>query len=180
VTINRHKNTKARNGLLSVGCIGIAVVLLTAADAEAQADFSGLQARPGDQVWVTTAGGVEVSGKIADVQPRLLTIEQHRFEPEPGLRIERAGDSLLNGIVIGGAVGAVIGATVAAEACLHTSNVRCVIGGVIGYGALGALIDWLRTGRTVIFEGKPVVDATRVRVQMAANGRRAVLVTVAF
>jgi hypothetical protein len=136
------------------------VTVLSAAPAAAQADFSVLPVEAGDRVRVTPPSGAQVIGNVSEVQPRLLRIDQYRFEPEPGLRIDREGDSLWNGFVIGAAIGAVVGATIAAEACLHGSNAPCIVGGALGYGGAGALIDWLRRGWTRIFQGAPAAQAT--------------------
>src|SRR5687767_1478163 len=108
----------------------LSTLLLIVNAAEAQTDFSGLAAQPGDRVWVTSPSGTEVGGLITELTPSRLSIgDHHHFNAVEGLKIERAGDSLTNGIVIGAAIGALLGGTIAAEACLESSTANCVVGG---------------------------------------------------
>jgi hypothetical protein len=121
--------------------------------AHAQSDFTGLTLGPGDQIFVTPTSGPEVSGRVISLTPTLLEIDAHQFKPEPGLTIDRRGDSLLNGALIGLPIGAVAGVTIGAEACPDSQKWKCAVGGAVTYAALGALIDWLHVGRTRIYTG---------------------------
>jgi hypothetical protein len=121
--------------------------------AHAQSDFSKLKLGSGDQIYVTPPSGAEVSGRVISVTPTLLEINGHQFRPESGLTIERRGDSLLNGALIGLPIGVVAGVTIGAEACLDSQRWKCAVGGAVTYAALGALIDWLHVGRTRIYVG---------------------------
>lgn len=121
--------------------------------ARAQSDFSGLKLGKGDQIYVTPPSGAEVSGRVISLTPMLLEIDGHQFKPESGLRIDRRGDSLLNGALIGVPIGALAGVTIGAEACLDSEKWKCAVGGAVTYAALGALIDWLHVGRTRIYTG---------------------------
>jgi len=139
-----------------------AIVLpFTAVPASAQTDFTSLNARPGDTVFVTRASGATIRGPLGAISPASITVNQETVAYEPGLKIAREGDRLLNGIIIGAAIGVASGLTIAAEACLDTPLWHCAVGGAIGYGAFGALVDWLHKGRTTIFEaprsGRPGV-----------------------
>ena len=111
--------------------------------AHAQSDFGELKLGPGDQIYVTPPSGAEVSGRLISLTPTLLEIDGHQFKPEPGLTIDRRGDSLLNGALIGVPIGVLAGVTIGAEACLDSEKWKCAVGGAVTYAALGALIDWL-------------------------------------
>jgi hypothetical protein len=136
-------------------------VLLSASPAYGQTDFTGLKANPGDIVYVTRATGATISGPLDAVSPSSITVNRETVPYEPGLKIAREGDRLTNGIIIGAAIGVVMGSTVGAEACLDSPLVACAAGGAAVWGGIGALVDWLRKGRTTIFEapraGKPNV-----------------------
>lgn len=128
------------------------VFLLSAVPARAQTDFTGLKARAGDRVWVTRASGATIGGTLGTLAPSSITVNGEAIPYEPGLKIAREGDRLLNGFIIGAAIGAASAATIGAEACLDSPLWHCAVGGALGFGAFGALIDWLHKGRTQIFE----------------------------
>jgi hypothetical protein len=145
--------TAAKTG--SAGWFSVAAFLLQmalATPAAAQADFSGLQLKTGDTVWVTRSSGATLSGTLTGVSATTLTVDGQTVPYEPGLRLARAGDSLWNGFLIGAAFGALSGSTIAAEACLDSPLWHCAVGGALGFGAVGAFIDWRRQGRTIVFE----------------------------
>lgn len=133
--------------------LALLATLGLATPVHAQLDFSSLDLRPGDPIYVTQPSGVEIGGRLTRISPMLLEINGYQFKPEPGLKIERRGDSLLNGTLIGLAVGALAGATIGAEGCLHSPLWPCVIGGGATWAAIGAFIDWRRVGRTRIYLG---------------------------
>src|SRR5438876_6041026 len=91
-----------------------------AAAARAQPpDFSGLKIKPGDVIYVTEPSGVEVTGPLETLSPSELEVNGRSFTPTAGLKIQRRGDPIWDGALIGLAAGMAIGSTVAAEACLH-------------------------------------------------------------
>lgn len=149
--------------LLFVAVIAFAALLFTS-PARAQADFGGLDIHPGDQIYVTQPSGVEVGGRLTRISPAMLEINGYQFEPEPGLKIERRGDPLLNGALIGFGFGALMGATIGGEGCLKQPLWHCVVGGALTYGAIGTLWDWLRVGRTPIYRGTAAASARSPRV----------------
>lgn len=158
--------------------------ILWASPARAQPDFSGLKVRPGDFVYVTDASGVVVGGPLTKLSPLVLTIDGHEFKPAPGLKIERLGDSLWNGTLIGMAVGAGLAAVAGGQGCASREDCppigAIVAGGVAFYGAVGAFIDWRIKGRTVVYEA-PLVATPSVRVTpWLTTARKAVRVTVLF
>jgi hypothetical protein len=131
------------------------VVLLCAAapaQAFAQDDFSRLALKPGQVIFVTDSTDTIVSGVASQASASELTVDGRRFTPATVLKIERKGDSVWNGAAIGFAAGAASGLTIGAEACADSSKWRCVVGGGVTLGAIGALIDWARTGRTTIYD----------------------------
>ena len=138
---------------------------MSAPPAGAQTDFGGLQVQPGDLVYVTPPSGVEVAGPLTRISPFLLEIDGHQFKPEPGLEIERRGDSVMNGMLLGLGIGAIAGATIGAEACLHKPLWHCGVAASVTYGAVGALIDWLRVGRTLIYRGAATASGQSSRVK---------------
>lgn len=138
--------------------------LLFASPARAQSDFGGLDLQPGDQIYVTQPSGVEVGGRLTRISPVMLEINGYEFKPEPGLKIERSGDPLLNGALIGFGFGALMGATIGGEGCLREPLWHCVVGGGVVYGAIGTLWDWLRVGRTPIYRGTAATSARSPRL----------------
>jgi hypothetical protein len=147
----------------SVSAVVLAA-LLCAGPARAQSDFSGLNLRPGEVIFVTDSTGTSVSGPVSMISPSALRIGGYEFKPAPGLKIERRGDSLRNGTLIGLAVGVGIAAAVGGQGC--TAN-ECpkgawLVAPVAGYGALGAFIDWRHEGRTVIYRAPQGGAALRV------------------
>ena len=155
-----------------------------AARAEAQPppDFSRLEIKVGDILYVTDPGGVEVSGPLAARSPAALKINGYTFQPEPGLKIERRGDPIWDGALIGFGAGALIGGTIAAEACLHQPRWHCVVGGGVGYSAVGAFIDWAHKGRTVIYDARlhALGRAARYVFPVISPQQKAIAVTLSF
>ena len=101
-------------------------------------------------------------GVVTDLSPTLLTIGGVALKPEPGLRVERSGDSIWNGLGIGFVAGAVLGASVGRRGCFHGATLGCVVKPGLVFGALGALLDRARVGRTTVFIGKRSTSATLI------------------
>jgi hypothetical protein len=132
---------------------GAVLLLAAAATARAQVDFSTSGVRVGDFVYVTPAAGAEVSGRVEAITPGSLSVGGYLFKPEPGLIVQRRGDSVWDGAWKGLAVGAVATVTVAA-----LNDDLDGAPGFLAYTALpwmfwGALVDWLHVGRTTVFDG---------------------------
>jgi hypothetical protein len=130
-------------------------VLLSAAPAYGQTDFTGLKAKTGDLVYVTRATGTTIRGRLGAVSPSSVTVNQETIPYEPGLKIAREGDHLWNGIIIGAGIGVAAGMIIGAEACLDESIAPCAIGGAAVWAGIGALVDWLHKGKTTIFQAPP-------------------------
>jgi hypothetical protein len=138
------------------GAFLVVSILLLSASVSAQtgADFHQMQARVGDFLFVNDPDRrVEISGQVTSVSDHELTIDGYRFVPKPGLKVERAGDTIWDGAALGFLAGGVAGVTVGAEGCLNRSKAPCFFGNGLVFGALGAYWDWRHTGRTVVFLG---------------------------
>ena len=165
---------------LSMLLVLVILRLALATPAQAQTDFTDLKVHVGEVVWVTQPSGATISGPISALAPSTITIHYRTVFYEPGLKIARKGDSLPNGFLIGAGIGAVAGSTVAAEACLDTPLWHCTVGGAIGYGAVGAFVDWLHKGRTVIFKAPSAGKRRAYLVPELDRTRRGVGVVLTF
>jgi hypothetical protein len=180
----RPRAVEKRSTSVSVRTFAVTLaVLLWVSSASAQSDFSGLATKPGDYIHITDPSGVEVSGRVSRVSPLALAIDKYEFKPQPGLKIERPGDSLWNGALIGLAVGGGLAAMVAGLAdCMAVECTKgaALLGPVVVYGALGAFIDWRHTGRTVIYEGLAVAQpSVRIAPEVTPH-RKALSVSLSF
>ena len=121
-------------------------------------------------VFVTDDRGVETPGRLvrldADAVVVLVGDEQRRFETARIVRVEKRGDSLRNGALVGAAAGVVNGVLVAGLIECPQSRRSCAgmrVGGVLygaaAYAAVGTAIDALVQGRTVIYR-RPAVHVT--------------------
>jgi hypothetical protein len=158
------------------------IVALLPAPVFAQSDFSGLKVAPGDVIYVTNSAGTVVSGPLTTISPSALTIDSHEFKPAPGLKIERRGDSLKNGTLIGLAVGAGLAAMVASLGdcvAVECTKGASLLAPVAVYGAIGAFIDWRRKGRTLIYDGGVAQPSVRIAPEVTPT-RKALSVTVSF
>lgn len=121
-------------------------------------------------VFVTDDRGVETPGRLVRLDPDAVVVlvgdEQRRFETARVVRIEKRGDSLKNGTLIGAAAGVLNGVLVMGLAECPSSRRSCAGMRVAGlmysaaaYAAIGAGIDALVQGRTVIYK-RPAVHLT--------------------
>ena len=144
----------------------VVALVVAAAPAFAQQDFSTLGVRPGDVVYVTEASGTQTIGRLASLSSSSLSIDGRDFTPAGTLRIERRSDPLWDGAVYGLLAGGGVGVILSNGEC--GSFARCT-GALAGWGALfGTLIDWRHSGRTLIFG----VAATRASVGAPTPGER--------
>ena len=140
----------------------VACTFVAASGAHAQTDFTAVTLAPGDVVRVTQPTGEQLTGVVTDLSPTLLTIGGVALKPEPGLRVERSGDSIWNGLGIGFVAGAVLGASFPRRGCFDGATLGCVVAPGLVFGALGALLDRARVGRTTVFIGKRSTSATLI------------------
>jgi hypothetical protein len=145
----------------------------------AQDDFSHLKVKLGQFVYVTdAAAGVEVSGPLESLSPWVLTVDGYTFEPKPGLKIERRGDSLWNGALIGFGLGAFLFYPVVSE--VGPAGAFRPINGCLWAG-IGGLIDYAHVGRTTIYDRSSDAPGRSVRlVPDVGAHRKAVALAVRF
>jgi hypothetical protein len=121
----------------------IAVLPALAAAQEPVKSFDQLNTRlkVGDTVWVTDAQGREIKGKIRDLSATSLLLDAGGSPQDlqatrvSTIRVQRS-DSLMNGTLIGLAVGAVAGALVTVAIC--EGEGACALGGAVLWGGAGA------------------------------------------
>jgi hypothetical protein len=131
-----------------------AILLACSAPARAQADLQRLKLSIGDRVDVTDRGGVITTGVLTDVTGNMVQAGNRDFPLDSVLKVDRHGDSIWSGLIIGAGFGLIL-SPIAQEGCLHGSPVPCVIGPMLLYGGIGALIDWGHEGKTTIYRAAP-------------------------
>jgi hypothetical protein len=137
--------------------------------------WPGLNTAGLSTVYVLDDRGVEVSGTLVRLDPDSILLliggVEHRLEAARVRRIDRRGDSLRNGALIGAAVGVAMGLLAAGMSdcpgtdpgggCAGTRAAALVLSTGI-YAAVGAGIDALVVGRTTVYEA-PTASARRPR-----------------
>jgi hypothetical protein len=143
------------------------LLLATAMPLTAQDRFDHVQyaLRPGDTVFVVDDTGTETRGKVASIEPSALRLIVDGYERDWGAaaveRLERRGDSLKNGALVGLttggifgllAIGAAFGAGGSSGLVPTNGQIAGVFGAFMGLGAgIGAGIDALVPGRTLLY-----------------------------
>ena len=140
-------------------------------------------------VYVLDDTGVETSGRFLRLDPDSIVLlvggVEHRLEAARVRRIEKRGDSLRNGAVIGAIVGAVMGVLVAGLAdCPGTDQDGGCAGartaGVLlstgAYAAIGTGIDAWVVGRTTLYEAPKAarrsawtLDRSRIGINLSVR-----------
>ena len=128
----------------------------------------GRRMKPGQKVRVLERSGRLTEGVITEVSESSLTLfagENRTVAAEEVLRVDREGDSVLNGILIGAASGAVAGVVVLvssrslseeqklADKCPECSSPSIVAIAAAEGAAVGWLIDGLRKGLDATVRG---------------------------
>ena len=135
----------------------VAVVALTLVPVSALAqthEWSNLSVEDLSTVSVLDTTGQETTGEplTLDADSLVLLVEgaEQRFLAEQVQRVDKRGDSLLNGFLIGAAIGAAIGAG------LGLMSDAWPLVGALGFDSsgfgLGLGIDALRRGRTTLYD----------------------------
>lgn len=143
--------------------------------------WPGLDTAGLSTVYVLDDAGIEVSGKLLRLNPDSLVVlvdgVEHRLDAVRVKRIEKRGDSLRNGALIGAVVGAAMGLLVAGMSdCPGTdpggscpgSRAAAFLLSTGVYAAIGTGIDALVVGRTTLYEA-PTTPPQSARTQ---HGRR--------
>ncbi len=181
------------NMTVSVRAMVLLMVVLSPIAAEAQAPVDSLsdlwsRVRSGKTIYVTDASARELKGVLVKVTDEALTIRvngQDVAVPAPTVRqVERRGDSLKNGFLIGAAVGA--GSAAAAFAnCDKTCRgddalpvAVFVTALTLEFGGIGALIDYAIPGRTVVYRAQSGASLRVAPILLAS--RRGVQVQISF
>jgi hypothetical protein len=152
--------------------LAILIAALTPGPAYAQdtsSSWPGLVSSRLSTVYVLDDSGVETSGKLLRLNPDSLVLlvagAERRFEAARVARIQKRGDSLRNGAIIGAIVGVALGVITAGIADCPGDRPS---GGCPGsraalflvstgfYSAVGTGIDALIPGRTTLYEAPRV------------------------
>ena len=127
-------------------CITFVALILTPGSVLAQDAWSDLRSEGLSTVYVLDDTGQETTGELLqlDADALVLLVEgtERRFEAEQIIRLDKRGDSVRNGLLIGVAIGAVLGLM---------SDAGPLVG-ALGFGGIGLGIDALRRGRTTLYE----------------------------
>jgi len=112
-------------------------------------------------VYVLDRSGAETKGSLVSLTHSALVVRtdtgSRTFDLADVVRIHRQGDSLKNGAIIGAVVGAVSGVALAGDCspsqagCGGGGRVALVLTGIGVWAAIGAGIDALIPGRTLIW-----------------------------
>lgn len=164
--------------------VGVLVAALLAggvAAAEAQTTRAfrdlGLDLNVGDRVRVTDRDGVRHDGTVRTLPPEALVISgsggPRDFTVQTTAKVERRGDPVWTGALIGFIPGFVLGAQFVLGFSDHEEPLSTYVtaGGIVGLGGagLGALIDSLHEGHRAVYVAEPAV-ALRV-APLAGRGR---------
>jgi hypothetical protein len=149
--------------------------------------------KPGQKVQVLERSGRLTEGVITEASESSLTVfagENRTVAAEEVLRVDRAGDPVRNGILIGAVAGAALGlagmwaypedAESKAECPTCKSPSMVAFFAVSGAG-WGWLIDHLMKGRTTLYEAPMTRSRASVSVApILGKGRRGLTVAVGF
>lgn len=170
--------------------IVVAVLIPSTLSAQATAqNWPGLAVSELSTVYVLDDIGVQTSGRFLRLNPDSLELlvgdTERRFEAARVRRIDKRGDSLRNGALIGTVGGVVMGLLSAGLSDCPSDDPSGSCPGVRAalvlfsagvYAAIGTAIDALRVGRTTLYNA-PVVPRSSAGVESAPPpyGRRAAL-----
>jgi hypothetical protein len=159
--------------------IAASVLFACSAPASAQPSLDRLKIAIGDRVEVTERTGVITTGVLTDVSDTMVQAGNREFPIGTVLKVDRRGDSLWSGFIIGAGLGLIL-SPIAQEGCLHGSSVPCVIAPMLVYGGIGALIDLGHEGSTTIYRAAPGGAKGARIAPIVKPGVAAVAVAVGF
>lgn len=147
---------------MKIALAALAAVLATASAAHAQATFANVQPSGLPTVYVIDRAGTETRGRLVSITESLVSIDVNgatkTFTPDQVSLIERKGDSLKNGAIIGAVIGLGGGLLSAGLADCPGSSSSCPGAKIVGvalssaiYAAIGIGIDAAVSGRTRIW-----------------------------
>jgi len=162
---NRQKEAAMHPRAFIVTALTVLIPVQAAAQQPATTpDQLSVLLRPGEAVWVTDGSGHEVKGRLLKLAGDALQVEisgvPRSIEFATVQRVQhRHADSLLNGTLIGAAVG---GGAVGLFWALWCSDAECddddgyIAGSIAIYGAvgagMGALCDVMIKGKRTVYE----------------------------
>ena len=151
----------------AIGVTTLAALLFVPAAAHAQeplGGWRGLNLSSLATIYVTDEAGRQTEGKLLGLEPQALVMlvngVEQRFDAARVRRIDRRGDSLKNGALIGAGAGVVFGLLAAlgsdcpedfGGSCPGTRATFFALS-TIAYTGLGAGVDAMIVGRTRMFE----------------------------
>lgn len=170
-----------RSSLLAIASF----VALSSSSLTAQTgpDFSKLKIKIGDTIYVTDRrSGVEVSGPLTRVSPSELSIDGYAIKAAPGLKIERRGDPVWDGLLMGLFGGMAVGSMTAAGECsVNRPGWQCTVESGAGFALIGAFIDWRHVGRTTVFHDPDAHRRTALRLlPQISEGRKGLAMALTF
>ena len=167
---------------MKIALAALAAALATASAAHAQATFANVQPSGLPTVYVVDRAGTETRGRLISITESLVSIDVNgatkTFTPDEVSLIERKGDSLKNGAIIGAVIG--IGGGLLSTALADCPGVAdsCPGAKIAGvflstaiYAAIGTGIDAAVSGRTRIWPRSRQQRAGLVASASAAERR---------
>jgi hypothetical protein len=166
----------------------LAALLFMPATARAQqtlGGWRGLETRSLETIYVTDDSGQRTEGKLlrldTDALVLLVNGTEQRFEAARVQRIDKRGDSLRNGALIGAGLGVVFGSISAGISDCPGDDpgggcpgfrVGAFAGALGIYTALGTAVDAMIVGRTRVFDAdqrraaRPILDGPQLAVRV--------------
>jgi hypothetical protein len=138
--------------------------------------------RAGDKVTVIDTGGAAATGTVIRITDNELALDvngaaRNWTRSEVHQIRRRTRDSVLNGALIGGAIGVGIGSlSYLDNECREESG--CAAGVVFGVGVcagIGAVIDALIRADRVIYDGQASAYTSRIRMRLVGGKGRAMV-----
>lgn len=161
--------------------LGVIACCCVAMPAGAQAGFSNVDVKGLPTIYVTDRAGHEVKGKLvsltdAAIGVRLEDMTLRTFNQDEVSLVEKRGDSLKNGTLIGLGVGIVLSGIAVAD-CPHCGGARVpiILAGIGIYTAIGTAIDAAIPGRTRIWPLKSSKARGGVTLAISPQQRSAAL-----
>lgn len=162
------------------------VFTLTPSPARAQQAVTSFDAlrglvKSGDTITVSDKAGIEATGRVEDLTSSVLVLrvgtESRRFtEPDVSRIRQRRADSLVNGTLIGAAVGAGLGVIGASSCggdpylCTEAAGASIALGAGLGAG-IGVAVDAALRSTRVVYE-RPETRAVTLHVAPVLGRRR--------
>jgi hypothetical protein len=141
-------------------------VFTSPAFAQAPDSFDTLNLKELPTVYVTDLKGEETAGRLLGIDAASISLivagSVRAFQASALKKVERKGDSLLNGAVIGAFVGLLNAMVATSEPCPggHSpcpgAHAMMVVVSIGGYAAIGAAIDAAIPGRTLLWKSAAI------------------------